>query len=96
MQWLMLQQDEPDDFVIATGLQYSVRDFVDIAYDYLGKKIRWEAALQEKDMILKQESSLFLLILDIRPSEVETLLGDPSKARKSCLGKINSKKWFMK
>ena len=38
MQWLMLQQDEPDDFVIATGLQYSVRDFVDIAYDYLGKK----------------------------------------------------------
>ena len=35
---VMLQQDEPDDFVIATGLQYSVRDFVDIAYDYLGKK----------------------------------------------------------
>ncbi|MBD75007.1 MAG: GDP-mannose 4,6-dehydratase [Rickettsiales bacterium] len=83
MQWLMLQQDEPDDFVIATGLQYSVRDFVDIAYDYLGKKIRWEGkALQEKGYDSKTEK----LIVSVdpryfRPSEVETLLGDPSKAR---------------
>ena len=83
MQWLMLQQDEPDDFVIATGLQYSVKDFVDIAYDYLGKKIRWEGkALQEKGYDSKTEK----LIVSVdpryfRPSEVETLLGDPSKAR---------------
>ena len=83
MQWLMLQQDEPDDFVIATGLQYSVRDFVDIAYDYLGKKIRWEGkALQEKGYDSKTEK----LIVSVdpryfRPSEVENLLGDPSKAR---------------
>tara|TARA_Y100000816_G_C26063108_1_gene558453 strand:- start:106 stop:1200 length:1095 start_codon:yes stop_codon:yes gene_type:complete len=83
MQWLMLQQDEPDDFVIATGLQYSVRDFVDIAYDYLGKKIRWEGkALQEKGY----DSKTGKLIVSVdpryfRPSEVETLLGDPSKAR---------------
>ena len=41
MQWLMLQQDQPDDFVIATGLQHSVRDFVNFAYEHLGKKIRW-------------------------------------------------------
>ena len=83
MQWLMLQQDEPDDFVIATGLQYSVKDFVDIAYDYLGKKIRWEGkALQEKGY----DSKTGKLIVSVdpryfRPSEVETLLGDPSKAR---------------
>tara|TARA_B100001248_G_C27393624_1_gene463983 strand:- start:2675 stop:3769 length:1095 start_codon:yes stop_codon:yes gene_type:complete len=83
MQWLMLQQDEPNDFVIATGLQYSVRDFVDIAYDYLGKKIRWEGkALQEKGY----DSKTGKLIVSVdpryfRPSEVETLLGDPSKAR---------------
>jgi GDPmannose 4,6-dehydratase len=83
MQWLMLQQDEPDDFVIATGLQYSVRDFVDIAYGYLGKKIRWEGkALQEKGY----DSKTGKLIVSVdpryfRPSEVETLLGDPSKAR---------------
>ena len=42
MQWLMLQQDEPDDFCIATGVQYSVRDFVDFAWGHLGKAIRWE------------------------------------------------------
>ena len=83
IQWLMLQQDEPNDFVIATGLQYSVRDFVDIAYDYLGKKIRWEGkALQEKGY----DSKTGKLIVSVdpryfRPSEVETLLGDPSKAR---------------
>ena len=81
--WMMLQQESADDFVIATGLQYSVRDFVDIAYDYLGKKIRWEGkALQEKGYDSKTEK----LIVSVdpryfRPSEVETLLGDPSKAR---------------
>ena len=54
MQWLMLQQDQPDDFVIATGLQHSVRDFVNFAYEHLGKKIRWEGkVLKKKDMILK-------------------------------------------
>ena len=44
MQWLMLQQDKPDDFVIATGNQYSVRDFVNFAYDHLNKKIKWSQA----------------------------------------------------
>ena len=42
MQWLMLQQEEPDDFCIATGVQYSVRDFVNFSWGYFGKKIRWE------------------------------------------------------
>ena len=52
MQWLMLQQDKPDDFVIATGFQYSVRDFVNLAYEYLGKTINWEGkGVEEKAMI---------------------------------------------
>ena len=83
MQWLMLQQSQPDDFVIATGLQYSVRDFVNIAYDHLGKEIHWEGkGLDEKgfdsktgDMIVAVDPRYF------RPAEVENLLGDPSKAR---------------
>ena len=83
MQWLMLQKDKPDDFVIATGQQYSVRDFVNFAYEYLGKKIRWEGkGLDEKgydsetnDLVVSVDPRYF------RPSEVDTLLGDPSKAR---------------
>ena len=83
MQWLMLQQDKPDDFVIATGIQYSVRDFINIAYEYLGKSIRWEGkGVHEKgydsdtgNLIVAVDSNYF------RPTEVETLLGDPSKAK---------------
>ena len=83
MQWLMLQQDEPDDFCIATGVQYSVRDFVNFAWEYLGKAIRWEGeGLNEKgydvetdDLIVSVDKQYF------RPTEVETLLGDPSKAK---------------
>ena len=82
MQWLMLQQSEPEDFVIATGQQYSVRDFVTIAANELGINIIWSGSgLNEvgsfngKD-IVKVDSNYF------RPTEVETLLGDPSKAKK--------------
>ncbi|MCK4951314.1 MAG: GDP-mannose 4,6-dehydratase [Gammaproteobacteria bacterium] len=83
MQWLMLQQDKPDDFVIATGVQYSVRDFVNAAAEELGMKIRWEGSgVDEKGFdgdgkcIVSVDSRYF------RPTEVETLLGDPSKAKK--------------
>jgi len=83
MQWLMLQQDEPDDFCIATGVQYSVRDFVDFAWDHLGKKIRWEGeGVDEKGY--DSESGNLIVAVDqryFRPTEVETLLGDPSKAK---------------
>jgi GDPmannose 4,6-dehydratase len=83
MQWLMLQQDEPDDFCIATGVQYSVRDFVNFAWEYLGKTIRWEGeGIDEKgydietgDLIVAVDKQYF------RPTEVEALLGDPSKAK---------------
>jgi len=83
MQWLMLQQDEPDDFCIATGVQYSVRDFVNFAWDHLGKKIRWEGeGLDEKGYDV--ESGKLMVAVDpryFRPTEVETLLGDPTKAK---------------
>ena len=83
MQWLMLQQDEPDDFCIATGVQYSVRDFVNFAWEYLGKAIRWEGeGLNEKGYDL--ETGDLIVAVDkqyFRPTEVETLLGDPSKAK---------------
>jgi GDPmannose 4,6-dehydratase len=83
MQWLMLQQDEPDDFCIATGVQFSVRDFVNFAWGYLGKAIHWKGeGLDEKgydtetgDLIVAVDPQYF------RPTEVETLLGDPSKAK---------------
>jgi GDPmannose 4,6-dehydratase len=82
MQWLMLQQDKPEDFVIATGQQFSVRDFVSAAADELGMKIRWEGkGLEEKGY---NESGKCVVSVDpryFRPTEVETLLGDPTKAK---------------
>ena len=83
MQWLMLQQEAPDDFCIATGVQYSVRDFVNFAYEHLGKTVRWEGeGVEEKGY----DSVTGQCIVEVdpryfRPTEVETLLGDPSKAK---------------
>ena len=83
MQWLMLQQDEPDDFCIATGVQYSVRDFCNAAYAHLEKTIRWEGeGVDEKGY--DTETGQCIVAVDpryFRPTEVETLLGDPSKAK---------------
>ena len=92
MQWLMLQQDTPEDFVIATGIQYSVRQFVEATAGVLGIKIKWEGAKEQEvgivesvsdqckslkpgDVIVKVDPRYY------RPTEVETLLGDPSKAK---------------
>ena len=83
MQWLMLQQEEPDDFCIATGVQYSVRDFVDAACEELGIQIRWEGkGLDERGVDASTGNTI--VAIDpryFRPTEVETLLGDPTKAR---------------
>ncbi|MBF0587908.1 MAG: GDP-mannose 4,6-dehydratase [Magnetococcales bacterium] len=83
MQWLMMQQDEPEDFVIATGRQQSVRDFVNAAAAELEIKMRWEGeGLDEKGM--DADTGKVIVEVDpryFRPTEVETLLGDPSKAR---------------
>lgn len=83
MQWLMLQQDQPDDFCIATGVQFSVRDFVNAAYQYLGKSVNWEGeGVDEKGY--DAETGQCIVSVDpryFRPTEVETLLGDPAKAK---------------
>ncbi len=93
MQWLMLQQDKPEDFVIATGMQFSVRDFVNKTAKKLGIELVWEGkgvneqacvrtvtgtdapAVKSGDVVVKIDQAYF------RPAEVETLLGDPSKAK---------------
>ena len=92
MQWLMLQQDHPEDFVIATGVQYSVRQFVEFAAAELGISLRFtgegvdevgiveavsgsQAKVKPGDVIVRVDPRYF------RPTEVETLLGDPTKAR---------------
>jgi len=83
MQWLMLQQEEPDDFCIATGVQYSVRDFVNFSWGYFGKKIRWEGKGVDEKGYDKESGNLIVAVDSryFRPTEVETLLGDPSKAK---------------
>lgn len=82
MQWLMLQQNEAEDFVIATGVQYRVRDFVNIAANELGIDITWKGeGIAEKGY---DESGKCIVAVDpryFRPTEVETLLGDPTKAK---------------
>lgn len=83
MQWLMLQQKNPEDFVIATGVQYSVRDFVNIAAEELGLAIRWEGAgVDEKGFDANGKKIVAVDPRYFRPTEVETLLGDASKAKK--------------
>jgi len=81
MQWLMLQQEKPEDFVIATGVQYSVRQFVEKAAAALGMPLRWqgegvnEVGYWNDKPIIRIDPRYF------RPTEVETLLGDPRKAK---------------
>ena len=82
MQWLMLQQDQAEDFVIATGVQYSVRDFVNAAAKELGMAIRWEGqGVDEKGLDANGKCIVAVDPRYFRPTEVETLLGDPSKAK---------------
>ncbi len=104
MQWLMLQQDEPDDYVIATGVQHSVKQFVDTAAKQLGITLRWEGAgagetgivsridhgaTKTQSTVIESESPSakegdVIVSIDpryFRPTDVDTLLGDPAKAR---------------
>ena len=81
--WLMLQQDQPDDFVIATGEQYSVREFVERTAPYFGMNIVWHG---EGDDEIGMDKNTKKTIISVnpkyyRPAEVETLLGDPTKAK---------------
>jgi len=95
MQWMMLQQEKPEDFVIATGMQYSVRQFIEKTANALGMQLRWEGTgVNEVGFAViasEARQSMFLCSTDkpiiridpgyFRPSEVETLLGDPCKAK---------------
>ena len=81
MQWLMLQQARPDDYVIATGRQFSVREFVEIAAGEMGMTLRWEGEGVEEHGV--DSNGRTVVRVDpryFRPTEVETLLGDPAKA----------------
>ena len=92
MQWRMLQQDEPKDYVIATGQQLSVREFIEAALKRLGVSVRWEGEAENEtgivesvkpdaDLRFKQGDTIVRVDANYyRPAEVETLLGDPSKA----------------
>jgi GDPmannose 4,6-dehydratase len=82
MQWLMLQQEQPEDFVIATGKQYSVRDFVNAAAKELKIQISWQGhGVDEKGYDIDGKCIVQVDPRYFRPTEVETLLGDPSKAK---------------
>ena len=82
MQWLMLQQEKPEDFVIATGVQYSVRDFVNAAARELGIAITWKGeGVNEKGYDAMDKCIVQVDPHYFRPTEVETLLGDPTKAK---------------
>ena len=82
-QWLILQQDEPDDFVLATGETHSVREFVELAFEHVGRTIEWRGSgVDEKGHDAKTGD--VLVAIDprfFRPTEVDLLLGDPSKAK---------------
>ena len=82
--WLMLQQDEPDDYVIATGEQYSVRDFVNEAAPYFGFKLEWMGE-GEDEVALDWNTKKTVIAINpryFRPAEVESLLGDATKAKR--------------
>lgn len=95
MQWLMLQQDQADDFVIATGVQYSVREFIDASCAELGMRLEWRGSGTDEEGVVVEVQDKGLDLADdlmgrtivridpryFRPTEVETLLGDPSKAK---------------
>lgn len=82
MQWLMLQQNQPEDFVIATGVQYSVRDFVDAAGREIGLTITWKGeGVEEKGYDANGKCIVAVDPRYFRPTEVETLLGDATKAK---------------
>ncbi|KPQ41978.1 MAG: GDP-mannose 4,6-dehydratase [Candidatus Methanoperedens nitroreducens] len=81
--WLMLQQDEPDDFVIATGKTHSVREFSELAFREVGIKLEWKG-IGVDEVGVNSATGDILIEIDrryFRPTEVDILMGDPSKAR---------------
>jgi len=83
-QWLMMQQDEPEDYVIATGEAHTVREFVELSFKEVGINIKWHGEGVEECGLDKKSGKTLVKIAEryFRPAEVELLLGDPSKAEK--------------
>ena len=81
--WLILQQDEPDDFVIATGEQHSVREFAELAFRYVGIELEWQGEGEKERGIDKKTGRVLVEVSPefYRPTDGVTLLGDPTKAR---------------
>ncbi len=82
--WLILQHEKPDDFVVATGEQYSVRDFCNLAFQYAGIELTWEGAGVDEKGIDKATGKILIEVDPkfFRPTDVDTLLGDPAKAKR--------------
>ncbi len=81
--WLMLQNDEPEDFVIATGVQHSVREFATLAFRYAGIELEWQGAGRQEKGVDKATGRVLVEVSEdfYRPTDVVNLLGDPTKAR---------------
>ena len=84
LMWLMLQQSKPDDYVIATGVTTTVRDFITMAFKEVGINIKWEGNGVDEKGINQADGSIFVEIDPryFRPTEVDILIGDPSKAKR--------------
>jgi GDPmannose 4,6-dehydratase len=90
--WLMLQQEKPDDFVMATGESHTVREFVDLAFRELDMELRWEGVgVNEKGIDNKGNVRVEIDKRYFRPTEVDFLIGDPSKAVKKLGWKAKTK-----
>ena len=81
--WLILQQDKPDDFVIATGVQHTVRDFTEKTFAHNGMRIRWEGSGVNEKGYDEKTGKLLVSVNPqwFRPTDVDNLWGDPTKAR---------------
>ena len=89
--WLMLQQDDPDDYVLATGEQYSVRTFIEKSFKLKGFDIKWKGKGLD-EIGYDNNTGREIIFIDkkyFRPSEVETLLGDASKAKNKLGWELN-------
>merc|ERR1712125_24422 len=83
MMWMMLQQDAPDDFVVATNKQYSVRDLCSLCFEMVGRPVIWRGKGLEEEGVDPKTGQVLVQVSEkyFRPTEVETLLGDPAKAK---------------
>merc|ERR1712217_769741 len=82
--WMMLQQDKPEDYVVATGVQYSVRQLCTLCFELVGRPVVWRGKGLEEESVDAKTGQVLVQVSPkyFRPSEVETLLGDPAKAKK--------------